>query len=520
MQSLVLSCVLFSLAASISGVSTAGSRRDDPISVLLVAFTDTSHVLQISALGEALVLRGHNVTLCATEREGHNLPRQLAKKLGMAYLSAGPDMLETVQDKFDDTYVDHYKVIPYTVSRKRFAVYPKTVTTKLLSDPSYASAWDIVVADQKFAAPIACICMKWGIPFITLVPGQDFYNLPSWPYPVPPFGYTDNLTFSQRLVMALYKPFYDLVLSTIDGYRIESVQAICSQYSEPYKVNYGYFPIIYSSVIGLEYSHPLLPTMHYVGPLIVETEETPSRDLDIWLGKKITRSTIFITMGSVTSLTKAMGRALVKGILQTNYSVLWSLRENNRNILDGLSLSKERFYLSTWIPAIQHVVTHKAIALAILHGGLGGIDSALKNGIPMIVIPCAYDQYENAARVEHSGVGVRLDGPSMTPDTIQNALETVARPKYRKAAEKMQKIIRHAGRAEKAAKLVEFYKEVGYDHLIPAYLKYKWSWVQYYNVDVNILLLVAAVVLVILTYRSCHFIWIICSAVIKKEKTK
>ena len=60
-----------------------------------------------------------------------------------------------------------------------------------------------------------------------------------------------------------------------------------------------------------------------------------------------------------------------------------------------------------------------------------------------------------------------------------------------------------AGGAKRASDLVEFYAEVGYDHLIPAYVKYEWSWVQYYNLDVHCLLLL---ILLSVTYISCRVV--------------
>ncbi len=279
MQSLLLlSCVVFSLTATVSGVSTTGSLRDDPISVLLVAHTDTSHVMMMSAIGEALVLRGHNVTLCTTEREGTDLPRQLAKRLGMAFLSAGLDFLPTVQHKYDDALTDHHKFIPRSPIKDKVLENRRKIATKLLSDPSYASDWDILVADQNlYGATIAFLSTKWSVPFIALSTFHDFRHMPPWPYPLPPFGYTQNLTFSQRLALALYKPVYESWKSTED--QINGVPVNCSQDSDPYQAVNGYVPVIHSSVIGLDYSHPILPAMHYVGPLIIKSEETPSKDL-------------------------------------------------------------------------------------------------------------------------------------------------------------------------------------------------------------------------------------------------
>ena len=51
----------------------------------------------------------------------------------------------------------------------------------------------------------------------------------------------------------------------------------------------------------------------------------------------------------------------------------------------------------------------------------------------------------------------------------------------------MSVILHKAGGVERAAELVEHYTTVGYEHLIPAYVKYKWGWVEYYNIDVKLI---------------------------------
>jgi len=66
----------------------------------------------------------------------------------------------------------------------------------------------------------------------------------------------------------------------------------------------------------------------------------------------------------------------------------------------------------------------------------------------------------------------------------------------------IQKAFRIAGGVKRAADLVEFYEAVGYAHLVPAYAKYQWSWVQYYNADVYAVML-ATLVVVLLCFRAC-----------------
>jgi hypothetical protein len=51
------------------------------------------HLYPITALGEELVKRGHNVSLCATVMEGSDLLPDLPHSYGINFISAGPDNL-------------------------------------------------------------------------------------------------------------------------------------------------------------------------------------------------------------------------------------------------------------------------------------------------------------------------------------------------------------------------------------------------------------------------------------------
>jgi rhamnosyltransferase subunit B len=49
-------------------------------------------------------------------------------------------------------------------------------------------------------------------------------------------------------------------------------------------------------------------------------------------------------------------------------------------------------------------------AALVHHGGIGTTAEALRAGVPQVIVPLAYDQFDNAARVEALGVGARLRG--------------------------------------------------------------------------------------------------------------
>ena len=70
----------------------------------------------------------------------------------------------------------------------------------------------------------------------------------------------------------------------------------------------------------------------------------------------------------------------------------------------------------------------------------------------------------------------------MTSQTIKKSIETIESGGYHEKAQKMRQIIKRAGGVDKAADLAEFYVYIGYDHLIPGPVKYKWSrsWIHTY----------------------------------------
>jgi UDP:flavonoid glycosyltransferase YjiC (YdhE family) len=65
---------------------------------------------------------------------------------------------------------------------------------------------------------------------------------------------------------------------------------------------------------------------------------------------------------------------------------------------------------------------------------MGTVTRALAAGVPLVCIPMGRDQLDVAARVVHTGAGVRLR-PSAKPDTIRAAVECMIRePSFRIAA--------------------------------------------------------------------------------------
>ncbi len=68
------------------------SGGDSPrLRVLLIASYYVGHQMSLIAVGEELVGRGHNVSLLTTEVKGSRVVPQLVERVGINFISAGPD---------------------------------------------------------------------------------------------------------------------------------------------------------------------------------------------------------------------------------------------------------------------------------------------------------------------------------------------------------------------------------------------------------------------------------------------
>ena len=138
--------------------------------------------------------------------------------------------------------------------------------------------------------------------------------------------------------------------------------------------------------------------------------------------------------------------------------------------------------------------------MAILHGGTNGLHEALYNEVPPVVLPVAGDQFANAGRVQYQHLGIHIPASNLSKTSLVDAIRSIDEGSYQTNVAHLKKSFVAAGGVQRAADLVEFYEAVGYSHLIPAYAKYNWSWVQYYNADVYLCL--GAMSVTFLTFLS------------------
>jgi UDP:flavonoid glycosyltransferase YjiC (YdhE family) len=94
--------------------------------------------------------------------------------------------------------------------------------------------------------------------------------------------------------------------------------------------------------------------------------------------------------------------------------------------------------------------------LVVCHGGHGTVLRALTSGCPVVVVPAGGDMGENAARLDWSGLGVRLPQRLLAPSTLRLAVErALADEAMRARVRSVAEWARREDGATRAAEAVE-----------------------------------------------------------------
>lgn len=161
-------------------------------------------------------------------------------------------------------------------------------------------------------------------------------------------------------------------------------------------------------------------------------------------------SPIVVTLGSVLShvhrhvyeaALDAIERIGARGLLITGHAHEGALRET------------ERVKRVDYVP--YSALLHRG-AGTVHHGGVGTTAQSLRAGRPVLVLPHAHDQFDNAARCEALGAGLRMDEGRATSDRLAGAFERMlGDDEMKRRAAEMGERLRGEDGGENAAVEVE-----------------------------------------------------------------
>ena len=366
--------------------------------ILLGAFGDPGHAFPMLALGEALVARGHTVSLQTWRRW-----QEPAEAAGMEF-AAAPE----------------YQVFP--TEAVPLKPYAAAVRAALETQPVVAAFRpDVAVSDILTPAPALAAELE-GVPVATLVP-HVFPHLPSG-FPPYSLGARVPRTGAGR---ALWRSTDRLVARGLEQGRQE--------YNEC-RARLGLGPLPYVHT-GLSRSLSLvatLPQLEYprewpgwlrvVGPLLWEP---PASRVEPVAG---TGPVVLVAPSTAQDPSHRLLRATLAGLADEPVRVIatWNGREPDPPVDVPAN--------AVLVPWLSYSQTMPLCDLVVMHGGHGTLMRALACGRPVVVSPAGGDMAETAARVDWAGLGVRLPRRLCTPLGMRLAVRrALARPSLRARAE-------------------------------------------------------------------------------------
>ncbi|MGH3775841.1 MAG: macrolide family glycosyltransferase [Pseudonocardiaceae bacterium] len=163
------------------------------------------------------------------------------------------------------------------------------------------------------------------------------------------------------------------------------------------------------------------------------------------------RPLLLVSLGSAYTDASQFYQACCTAFGGLDWQVVMSIgRHIDRSTLHPVPPNVE---LHEWVP--QLAVLGRA-SVFVTHAGMGGCSEGLYQGVPMVAVPQAVDQFSNASMLEELGVAVQLPMQQATPEALRDAvLRLAGSPEVAARATALRDELRAAGGAARAADIIE-----------------------------------------------------------------
>jgi UDP:flavonoid glycosyltransferase YjiC (YdhE family) len=216
--------------------------------------------------------------------------------------------------------------------------------------------------------------------------------------------------------------------------------------------------LVQFTVPEFEYPRSDLPdSVHFVGPVSQSVNAAASAAdgtaLPAWWGElDAGRPVVHVTQGTVANQDfNDLIRPTIDALAHEDVLVIVGTGGRPPADLTGMLPANVRVTANVpyddLLPKVDVIVTN---------GGYGGVQFALRHGVPLVVAGETEDKTEVSARVQWSGTGINLRSNRPSPSAIGKAVRTVlSTPGYKHASERMAAAITASRGVDGLADLVE-----------------------------------------------------------------
>ncbi|KAJ8733174.1 hypothetical protein PYW08_001472 [Mythimna loreyi] len=474
-----------------------------------------SHQSVYRPLTEALVSRGHDVTVVTTDPifpKGGTPPNLTEIDVhDLSYEIWRAEVVKNTRGAQDDDNIGPMTAIIQSMLK----VYDKQLANEelraLITDKR--KQFDLILVEAYFI-PALAFSHIFKAPVIQAASfGAVYPNYESVGAPAHPLLYPDNsrrklnnLTTWEK-VRELYYTYklHKMIQENWDTTGNRIIKKHFGPDTPPISELMNNIDMLFLNI------HPMFETIRPVPPSVIymsgihqkPTKELP-KDLKSYLDSS-KHGVIYISYGSIvdTSLLPLEKiQILIRVLSQLPYDVLWKWNS------DELPGRTENIRISKWLPQAD-LLKHPKVKLFITQGGLQSTDEAITAGVPLIGMPMLGDQWFNVERYEFHKIGVRLDMETLTEENFKSAIKTtIGDDSYRRNMERFRSLVQDAPQSplERAVWWTEYVlRHGGAKHLSSPSANI--SWWQYLELDLVLTLLAAfliALTLIIVALRCVY----------------
>jgi MGT family glycosyltransferase len=375
------------------------------------------------AVARRLVGRGHSVRVL-----GDPTLEVEARAAGCAFSPWTTAPHRTTRDRSGDIFKDYQYTNPLKMMDAYLQLFLAEPAPRWINDTMaeiQARPIDAVVVD--FAIPAALIAVeKCKIPSAMLMPNIWIVPTPG----IPPFG--PGLMPAKgwpgrvrdAILMRITNRLFAKALPAINAARaslgLAPMRNIYDQWLAADEV-------LVQTLPSFDFTSDAMPHhVAYVGPELVDPPWT-----EPWwspFAADDRRPLVLVGLGSTFQNQAGLQQRIIDALAKLPVRAVVTL---------GPTIRPSEVTASDNVVVVQsapHTQLLKEASLLVTHCGHGTTMKGLAAGVPLVCIPMGRDQNDTAARVVHSGAGVRLKLTASVNDISRAIKRTLETPSYREAA--------------------------------------------------------------------------------------
>jgi len=419
--------------------------------VMFVSLPLLGHANQMIALAQELVCRGYQVSFAIPE-----IAKEWIANTGAHFIPWEP-----ILEPNNEGIYGKKKDLWQKVSREQSNWRGEKMMLNQLIDayvPMYKTLASIfnkyspaLLVIDRAVIPAMDLAQQMKLPYIIQTRFLGNFVPTSSKYPHFGTSYSIQMNLWQRC-LNFFRPYWLLPHFLPVMRKLNQVRSKCSDsknLSDPFSQHL----MIVGTAFGIEIPRPLPPLVQMVGPIFPKTLEPLSPSLSKWLeeGEEGT-GVVYIAFGTLANIESWQAKALVEGLSDTRFQVIWSLPKSQQHILPSLPSS---FRIEHFVPQ-QSVLSHPAVRAFVSHCGMNSINEALYWEKPLLALPFFGDQHYNAARVVDLGAALKLNKEHFNSAEVRSKMDALLSiQSYTDAARRMSVVLKSTGGLDKAADIVE-----------------------------------------------------------------